>query len=195
MMRRVANHAARHHATPGAASAAQKAARRRRVDREENRENAHHEHAQPTTHETPLRKKGSEPTAPNATSNPARMLIPGKHPGKRRRAGAPPDRHGRYDRTPQAPDPGRVQNDGGRGSLGLPRPPVNRTCRPPANGVEHCETDADRAVTGTCFSEDPDQRVGVGTSDGTRRQVEMSLVVCSSGRGGRLQRMPVPAPA
>ena len=46
------------------------------------------------------------------------------------------------------------------------------------NGVDHCETGADRphfggiAAGGYVLFEDPDLRVGFGTSDGTRKQVE-----------------------
>lgn len=46
----------------------------------------------------------------------------------------------------------------------------SRTCLPPANGVEHCETDANRARASTGFSVDSGQRVLIGTSDGTRQQ-------------------------
>jgi hypothetical protein len=69
----------------------------------------------------------------------------------------------------------------GRGGSSRPGLPRDRACRPPANGVEHCETDADQAADAILQraagrrpsrSGDPGQRNGNGTSDGTRRQVE-----------------------
>ena len=57
VVRSMADDSACRHPASGPASAPQKPAGRCRIDREENRENAHHEHAQPTTHETPLQEK------------------------------------------------------------------------------------------------------------------------------------------
>ena len=73
---------------------------------------------------------------------------------------------------------GRWRKAKGRGRFLCHGLSVYRTCCPPANGVENSETDADRphsggiAAGGYVLFEDPDQRVGFGTSDGTRKQVE-----------------------
>ena len=54
------------------------------------------------------------------------------------------------------------------------RPLVDRTRQPPANGVEHCETDANRGCGRKTpgASGDSGHRKGVGTSDGKRQRVE-----------------------
>ena len=84
----------------------------------------------------------------HATSHFPSMLIAVVAPGKRPAAGWLRDPQRRHD-PPGAGVRAQEKAVAAAGCHGLV---VNRTCRPPANGVEHCETGADRAVTGTCLS-------------------------------------------
>ena len=161
-----------HRSATWATAVPQKTACRRRVDREQQRQDTDQQNTHPTTHGAPRKKKGQDKPGiqpPNHTTTRIKgMLIAatgrGKPPGSR----TPHNRHSRH---------------------GLP---MYRACSPPANGVENCETDADRARASTCFSEDPDQRCGVGTSDGTRKQVECRCPLLRPASPATCSRFPAP---
>ena len=153
------------------------------VERQREDEHTDQQGIKPTSHGSTSVTSGAAPKAPrsrHANSPPEARQTNGSHragPGRGRPTARPsrPARSGLgRGRTGAESAAGRS----GSSRSGLPR---DRACRPPANGVEHCETDADQAADAILQraagrrpsrSGDPGQRNGNGTSDGTRRQVE-----------------------
>ena len=154
-----AGDAARHHAAPWPAAASEEATRRGRVDREQHRQHTHQKNAKPATHESPLPKREKKPKCTTRLKPPSyanSLPCAGQtNPPPTRAIGraVTTDRVG--GREPPRTGPNRLSRSAEKKKAvaawdchGLRGSNLSPACE----RGENCETDADRAVTGTCFS-------------------------------------------